>query len=275
MKFNDKENLQEIIKDKNPNYLQKTLKTLFYYSSGIIAILLLWFIIGKAIIQKPEYAQFVGFLPLNTFKALFTLIIDNNFWISVVQSLNRIIIGIMLASILGIPLGILIGFYKKIKDITNIPIQFIRMISPLAWMPIAIILLPTFNHAIFFLICIATIWPIVLNTSAGVLNVHKEWIKMAKNQGATDRQLMFKVIFPASIPYILTGFRLAIGVAWIVLVPAEFLGVSKGLGYLINDARDTIEYDRLMAVVIAIGLIGFLIDGLFQILLNKFDWRKK
>ena len=84
---------------------------------------------------------------------------------------------------------------------------------------------------------------------------------MARNQGAGDRDLLLRVVVPASVPFIMTSLRLALGVAWIVLVPAEFLGVSSGLGYLINDARDTMAYDRLMAVVLAIGAVGFVLDG--------------
>ena len=95
---------------------------------------------------------------------------------------------------------------------------------------------------------------------------------MAKNQGANHKQLLFHIILPASIPYILTSLRLSIGVAWIVLVPVEFLGISSGLGYIINDARDTMEYDRLMAIVLAIGMIGFILDGAIQLTQKLFHW---
>ena len=98
---------------------------------------------------------------------------------------------------------------------------------------------------------------------------------MARNQGTNEKNLLLKVIFPASLPSILSGLRLALGVAWIVLVPAELLGISSGLGYLINDARNSLEYDKLMAVIIAIGIIGFLLDLLFQIVTSKFNWQKK
>ncbi|HEB32817.1 MAG TPA: ABC transporter permease subunit [Spirochaetes bacterium] len=108
-----------------------------------------------------------------------------------------------------------------------------------------------------------------------VMNTNPDWIKMAKNQGASDSQLLFKVVFPASVPYIITGVRLSLGVAWIILVPAEMLGTSSGLGYLINDARDTMSYDNLMAVVIAIGIIGFCIDSLFQVIKRKFEWKPR
>jgi NitT/TauT family transport system permease protein len=118
----------------------------------------------------------------------------------------------------------------------------------------------------------STLWPIVLNTAYSVSRVNPQWINMARNQGAKNYQLLLRIIIPSSLPYILTSLRLALGVAWIVLVPAEFLGVSSGLGYIINDARDTMEYDRLMAIIIAIGIVGFILDGALQLIQKSLSW---
>jgi NitT/TauT family transport system permease protein len=252
-----------------------TLSNMVYNIFGILIFILLWFAAGEIILSNPSYSQFNGFLPYPAMKAFFTLIQTSYFWNSVTASFYRIIIGLVIAALAGIPLGLFIGFYKTFRELTNASIQFIRMISPLSWMPIAIILLPTFERAVIFIIAISSIWPVLLNTAQGVISIHPEWIKMAKNQGAKDYQLFFKVILPASLPYLLSGFRLAMGIAWVVLVPAEFLGISSGLGYLINDARDTLSYDRLMAVIIAIGLIGLLIDAVIQAVQKIFDWRLK
>jgi NitT/TauT family transport system permease protein len=241
-------------------------------TAGMIAFLLIWVIGGHFIFIRPQFTQFSGFLPKSTFKALVRLLVDNQFWPSVLASLRRVGVGIGTAFILGLPFGLLIGYYSKLRITTYTPIQFIRMISPLSWMPIALLIFTTFESAIYFLITMATIWPIILNSSLGVSRVNPQWITMAKNQGATDIQVLLHIILPASIPYILTSLRLALGVAWIVLVPVEFLGISSGLGYIINDARDTMEYDRLMAIVLAIGLIGFILDGSIQLLQKLFKW---
>jgi len=190
----------------------------------------------------------------------------------VLASLRRVAIGIGVAFLVGLPFGILIGYFRNLRSITYTPIQFVRMISPLSWMPIALLIFTTFESTIYFLITMATVWPIILNSSLGVSRVNPQWIKMAKNQGATDVQVLLYIILPASIPYILTSLRLALGVAWIVLVPVEFLGVSSGLGYIINDARDTMEYDRLMAIVIVIGMVGFVLDGSIQLVQKVFRW---
>jgi NitT/TauT family transport system permease protein len=146
------------------------------------------------------------------------------------------------------------------------------MISPLSWMPIALLLFASFESAVYFLIVMATVCPIILNTTIGVRNINPQWIKMAINQGAGSFQLIKTIVIPSSVPHMLTSLRLALGVAWIVLVPAEFLGVSSGLGYLINDARDTMEYDKLMAMIIAIGILGFCLDRLFQRLQQTLRW---
>jgi NitT/TauT family transport system permease protein len=125
-------------------------------------------------------------------------------------------------------------------------------------------LFASFESAVYFLIVMATICPVILNTTIGVSNINPQWIKMAMNQGAGSYQLIRTIVIPASLPHMFTSLRLALGVAWIVLVPAEFLGVSSGLGYLINDARDTMEYDKLMAMIIAIGILGFTLPTFFK-----------
>ncbi len=185
-------------------------------------------------------------------------------------SLRRIIVGISLAALMGLPMGILIGFYPRLRGLSYSAIQFIRMISPLSWMPIAVLLFTSFESAVYFLIVMATICPIILNTAIGVMDINPQWIKMALNQGADNIQLIRTIIIPSAVPHMMTSLRLALGVAWIVLVPAEFLGVSSGLGYLINDARDTMEYDKLMAMIIAIGMLGFILDRSFQKLQSMF-----
>jgi NitT/TauT family transport system permease protein len=236
-----------------------------YGLAGAALFLALWAAVGYTLFSRPGFAQFSGFLPLPTLRALAGLAGDSAFWSSVLASLRRVAVGIAVAALLGIPSGLLIGFFARLRRMTHAPLQFLRMISPLAWMPIALLVFPGFESSIYFLIAMATVWPIILNTAHGVSRVDPRWIAMARNQGAGDRDLLLRVVIPASVPFILASIRLALGVAWIVLVPAEFLGVSSGLGYLINDARDTMAYDRLMAVVLAIGAVGFVLDGVLAV----------
>lgn len=237
---------------------------LFFGFAGIVIFLAIWTGIGHLVFTRPGYEQFEGFLPLPTLKAFFALLYDADFWSSVSASLLRVGVGISIAFVFGLPFGLIIGFYKILRIITYPPLQFLRMVSPLSWMPIALLVFATFDSAIYFLISMSTVWPIILNTTLGVSRVNPQWINMARNQGASNQQLIRQIIIPSSIPHILVSLRLALGVAWIVLVPAEFLGVTSGLGYMINDARDTMEYDRLMAILVAIGFIGFFLDGMIK-----------
>ncbi len=243
-----------------------------YELIGLFVFTLIWITVTDFFFTRPEFVQYQGFLPGPTFNALMAATQESKFWISVFASLKRVLIGIGIAAIMGVPIGILVGFYPRFRGLSYSPIQFVRMISPLSWMPIAILLFASFESAIYFLIVMATICPIILNTTIGVLNINPQWIKMALNQGANNFQLIKTIVIPFSLPYMLTSLRLALGVAWIVLVPAEFLGVSSGLGYLINDARDTMEYDKLMAMIIAIGILGFSLDRLIQKFQHTFSW---
>lgn len=245
---------------------------------GIFILLSLWFMAEWIFLLLPSTlsgqagfsnqfngaGHFNNFLPLPTFKALYKLVLQERFWVSVVASMRRVFIGISIAAIIGIPIGLVTGFYPVLRNIAYAPIQFLRMISPLAWMPVALILFKGFESAICFLIVMATVWPIILSTTSAVANVNSNWIKMAMNQGANHFQVFLTIIVPASLPGIIASLRLSLGVGWIVLVPAEFLGVASGLGYLINDARDTMSYDSLMAIIVSIGIIGFIFDKIIQ-----------
>ncbi|MCA1792413.1 MAG: ABC transporter permease [Desulfotignum sp.] len=243
-----------------------------YELIGLALFAAAWALVSYFVFTRPQFSQFQGFLPGPTFKALMSAFTEERFWLSVFTSLRRIVVGISLAAFFGFPIGIVVGFYPGIRGLSYSAIQFVRMISPLSWMPIALLLFASFESAVYFLIVMATICPIILNTAIGVRNIHPQWIKMAMNQGADNFQLIKTIVMPSSVPHLFTSLRLALGVAWIVLVPAEFLGVSSGLGYLINDARDTMEYDKLMAMIIAIGILGFALDRLFQELQQTLRW---
>jgi len=146
------------------------------------------------------------------------------------------------------------------------------MISPLAWMPIAIIAFGVGNRPVYFLVAVAAVWPFIINTAHGVGRVEPLWIKVARNLGAGEGQVLRRVVIPAVVPDILTGLRLAIGLAWVVLVPAEMLGVSSGLGYFILDTRDRFRYDELMAAILLIGLLGYGLDGVVKVVQRRFSW---
>ncbi len=175
-------------------------------------------------------------------------------------------------SLLACPFGILVGRFRAVRDASSVPFQFLRMISPLAWMPIAVMAFSTWDRAIVFLVGVAAVWPVLFSTAHGFRRIDPAWFKVARNLGARPWHMLFTIILPAIAQDALTGIRLAVGVAWIVLVPAEFLGVTSGLGYAINDARDTLEYDRLAATVVIIGIIGFTLDLICGQAIRRASW---
>ncbi len=241
---------------------------------GLALLLAAWAAGGWLIARSPAGAAFAGFAPGPALARLWLMLADGSALAAALPSLGRIAGGLALAILIGAPLGVLIGRSPLFRAITHVPFQFLRMISPLAWMPVAILAFPTWNGAIVFLICAAAMWPVVFATASGLKKLDPDWFKLAHNLGAGRLALLFAVILPATAQDLLTGVRLALGVAWVVLVPAEYLGVTSGLGYAINDARDTLEYDRLAATVLIIGLIGFALDGLLLALISRVAWTR-
>ncbi len=184
-------------------------------------------------------------------------------------SLWRLVIGLAVAAVIGIPLGLVIGL-SRVADRAGGPIiAFLRMISPLSWTPIALTLFGIGNQPVIFLVAVAAIWPVLLNTAAGVRAVDAGLLNVARSFHATRWELLTAVILPAIRTQVQTGIRLALGVAWIVLVPAEMLGVRSGLGYQILNARDQLAYDQVVAVIVVIGLLGYALDAAARWLLGS------
>ena len=258
--------------DKNGHVIRFKGRSLLLKLAGVLIFLGAWYLGGQWVANNPDTQNFADFAPEPTIKALSELITSGSLVENSLPSLKRIFMGIMIALAIGIPLGVAIGRFSMLSDSTHLPFQFLRMISPLAWMPIAVLIYPTWDSAIIFLITMAAVWPLILSSAAGVKRIEPSWFTVARNLGASEFQIITKVILPAVLYDIVNGLRLAIGIAWVVIVPAEFLGVSSGLGYAINDARDTLEYDTLAAYVIAIGFIGYILDSSCGYLTKKINW---
>lgn len=239
---------------------------------GIGLLLALWWLGGWVIASNPATANFAGFAPGPAFAQLWRLVAGGDLWSTMLPSLGRIGGGMAWAILLGVPLGIAIGRIPAVRNLTHVPFQFLRMISPLSWMPIAVLSFASWDAAIVFLIAAAAVWPVTFATANGIRKIDPAWFKVARNLGARSWQMLAQIILPAAAQDVLTGIRLALGTAWVVLVPAEYLGVTSGLGYAINDARDTLEYDRLAAIVVVIGAVGFLLDWICLTLIKRYSW---
>ena len=258
--------------DKNGHVIRFKGRSLLLKLAGVLIFLGAWYLGGQWVANNPDTQNFADFAPEPAIKALSDLLTTGSLIENSLPSLKRIFLGIIIALAIGIPLGVAIGRFSMLSDSTHLPFQFLRMISPLAWMPIAVLIYPTWDSAIIFLITMAAVWPLILSSAAGVKRIDPSWFTVARNLGASEFQIITKVILPAVLYDIVNGLRLAIGIAWVVIVPAEFLGVSSGLGYAINDARDTLEYDTLAAYVIAIGFIGYVLDSSCGYLTKKINW---
>ena len=258
--------------DKNGHVIRFKGRSLLLKLAGVLIFLGAWYLGGQWVANNPDTQNFADFAPEPAIKAFSDLLTTGSLIENSLPSLKRIFMGIMIALAIGIPLGVAIGRFSMLSDSTHLPFQFLRMISPLAWMPIAVLIYPTWDSAIIFLITMAAVWPLILSSAAGVKRIEPSWFTVARNLGASEFQIITKVILPAVLYDIVNGLRLAIGIAWVVIVPAEFLGVSSGLGYAINDARDTLEYDTLAAYVIAIGFIGYILDSSCGYLTKKINW---
>lgn len=219
----------------------------------------LWQLGAWALTARTPVARQFG--PGPALQALAQLLLSGELWPHIGLSLQRLGISLLLALGLGVPLGLATGLSGAFARSTTPLFQFLRMISPLSWMPIAVIALGVGDAPVIFLLSFAAIWPILLNTAAGVAALDPHWLLLGRSLAATRRETLLRIVLPGITAHVLTGVRLAIGLLWIVVVPAEMLGVSAGLGYFILDTRDRLAYAELMAVILLIGCIGWALDG--------------
>jgi len=184
-------------------------------------------------------------------------------WLYVLDSLRRVLSGYLVALVLGIPTGLALGWYPRLASAFNPVIQICRPISPLAWMPLAIVWFGVSEAAPTFLIFLGAFFPTVVATMNGVKSVPSIYIQAGRNFGLSAFAILRTVVFPAALPQVLTGFRLALGIAWLVVVAAEMIAVDSGLGYLIIDSRNAGKrYDLVVAGMLLIGIIGLGLDTL-------------
>jgi len=179
----------------------------------------------------------------------------------VVASLFRVTWGYLLAAALAIPIGLLLGWRRRAELAANPVIQILRPISPLAWIPIAILWFGAGDLSAIFLIFLASFLPLTVSATNAVRNIPAIYMQAGTNFGLSQRQLVWKVFFPAVMPQLIVGLRLALGIAWLVVVAAEMIAVNSGLGFLIVDSRNAgNRYDLVVAGMVMVGIIGLLLD---------------
>lgn len=236
--------------------------------AGLLLLLLAWW--GATELLAAEGSLARRFSPALALPALGRLVMESELWLHVFTSLKRVLVGLGFALLSGVPLGLLIGTSRIAEALTSPGFQFLRMVSPLSWMPIAVLVFGVGDPPVYFLLSAVAIWPIMLSTAAGVQQLNPHWLLLSKSLAATRWETLSRIMIPGTLSQVLTGLRLAIGIAWIVLVPCEMLGVQAGLGYFILDTRDRLAYEELMAVILVIGVIGYALDALARIVITHF-----
>jgi len=237
--------------------------------AGLAGIVLIWWL-GISLFTTPGSLA-SQFSPAAAMNALPDLIRDEQLGLHILASLRRIAVGLAWAVVLGVPLGFLIGRVRWLDKALTPSLQFLRMVSPLSWMPIAVMSLGVGDPAVYFLLAFAALWPLVMSTAAGVTHIDRRWVQLGESLAATRWEMLWHVYVPGIAAHVLTGVRLAIGILWIVLVPAEMLGVNAGLGYLILDTRDRLAYSELTAVILVIGVLGFVLDWAARFIYRRFS----
>jgi NitT/TauT family transport system permease protein len=201
---------------------------------------------------------------------------DGTLWEHIGASLMRVGAGFGIAVALAIPLGLWMGWVHGAFVTLNPLFQILRPISPIAWIPIAILWFGVGNASPIYLIFIASVFPMIVQTTSGVHTIEKRYLRAAENFGVSRKKLFLKVVFPATLPEIIIGMRIGLGVAWLVVVAAEMIALRSGLGYLIIDSRNAgNRYDLVIAGMIIIGLIGLMLDGIMRLLesMKVVRWR--
>jgi NitT/TauT family transport system permease protein len=197
-------------------------------------------------------------------------------WEHIGASLFRVGSGFLLAVAFAVPLGLWMGWVRGAFATLNPIFQMLRPISPIAWIPIAILWFGVGNASPIFLIFISSVFPMVVQTTSGVHTIERRYLRAAGNFGVSRTTLFRRVVIPAALPQVIVGMRIGLGVAWLVVVAAEMIALRSGLGYLIIDSRNAgNRYDLVIAAMIIIGLIGLLLDGLMRLLegLKAVQWR--
>jgi nitrate/nitrite transport system permease protein len=196
------------------------------------------------------------------------------FW-QIVASLQRVFGGFLLAVIVGVPIGLLIGMSKGMQYALDPFIQIFKPVSPLAWLPLLLFVFQDINTTAISTIFVTSIWPIIINTALGVKSVNEDYLNVAKVLRFTAFEKVFQIILPVAVPFIFTGMRLSLGIAWLVIVAAEMLTGGIGIGFWIWDEYNNLAYHNIIIGIIIVGIIGFLLDMIMGRVADYFDYRKK
>lgn len=252
----------ETEKNRNMERIRETLPSI----AVVAALVAVWWVAVSAtnsVIFPTPWGVIAG---------TFELLEDGTLWRHIGASLMRVGTGFALAVCVAVPLGLWMGWVRGAYRMLNPVFQILRPISPIAWIPIAILWFGVGNASPIYLIFISSVFPMVVQTTVGVHTIEKRYLRAAENFGVSRATLFRQVVIPAVLPQVLVGMRIGLGVAWLVVVAAEMIALRSGLGYMIMDARNAgNRHDLVIAGMIIIGLIGLCLDGGMR-MLERVRW---
>ena len=266
----------EAIIQREPTKLEMQTKAFFQWFLpplfGILFLLAVWTLISHQSQNLPG--------PISTFNAAVILFSDPFYvngpndqgigW-NILNSLQRVGLGFGLAALIGIPLGFLIGRFTFISQMMAPIIGILKPVSPLAWLPIGLLVFKAANPAAVWVIFISAVWPLIINTAVGVAKVPQDYMNVAKVLNLSEWKIATKILLPYALPFIMTGMRLSIGVAWLVIVAAEMLTGGVGIGFWVWDEWNNLNVEHIIIAIILVGIIGLLLETILTQIAQRFS----
>lgn len=242
-----------------------------YTIAGLTVVCVIWFFAARAINKSLVLPDFI-----ETMTAFFTGWTDKKVMTNLYITLNRVFKGVMIALTIGLPLGLIMGYFKTVREAVAPIINSVRQVPIMAWVPLSIVWFGLGDGPTVFLIAMSAIFPLLLNTISGVMGIESNYKHAAKSMGATTLNVFFDVIIPGAMPSILTGCRMAMGLGWMSVICAEFIATSEGFGFIMVESQVRMETPKLYALMIMSGIVGFFIDRVLLFAEHKLtSWRFK
>ena len=191
---------------------------------------------------------------------------------NILASLKRVGMGFGMAALVGIPLGFIIGRFEFLSRMAAPVISLLRPVSPLAWLPIGLLVFKAANPAAIWVIFISAIWPMIINTAVGVSKVPQDYMNVARVLNLSEWKIFTRILFPSVLPYMMTGVRLSIGVAWLVIVAAEMLTGGVGIGFWVWDEWNNLNVEHIIIAIFVVGIVGLLLEQVLLLLARRFNY---
>lgn len=240
-------------------------------------ILMIWTVAQAAFLPTFPSVLDVWAKAVETFASPFYVNGPNDMGIAwqVMYSLGRVLSGFVLALAVGIPVGFLIGANKTFEQAWMPLIAILRPVSPLAWLPIGLLIFRAVDPSAIFVIFITSIWPVILNTAAGVKAIPQDYLNVARVLNFNRREMVTKIYVPSTLPYMLTGMQLSLGTAWMVIVAAEMLTGGIGIGFYIWDEWNNLSVPSIIVAIVVIGCVGILLEAGMNLIRRRYDYSGK